>query len=67
MALSLSMMRAGGRKGLAALAGQQALRATAASTFAKVPLGPPDPIFGLTDAFNKVRCTKMWACCSLVF
>lgn len=26
----------------------------AASTFANVPLGPPDPIFGLTDAFNKV-------------
>jgi len=27
--------------------------ARAASTFANVPLGPPDPIFGLTDAFNK--------------
>jgi len=25
----------------------------AGSTFANIPLGPPDPIFGLTDAFNK--------------
>jgi hypothetical protein len=24
------------------------------STFSKIPMGPPDPIFGLTDAFNKV-------------
>lgn len=23
------------------------------SSFAKIPQGPPDPIFGLTDAFNK--------------
>ena len=25
------------------------------SSFANIPMGPPDPIFGLTDAFNKVR------------
>lgn len=30
------------------------VRPMAMSTFAKVPMGPPDPIFGLTDAFNKV-------------
>ena len=24
------------------------------SGFANVPMGPPDPIFGLTDAFKKV-------------
>lgn len=52
--MALSTMWRGARRGLVGAAVQQQ-GARAASTFANVPLGPPDPIFGLTDAFNKVR------------
>lgn len=49
--------RAGTRHALASgrmsFLSPMAAGARATSTFANVPLGPPDPIFGLTDAFNK--------------
>lgn len=53
-AMALSTVSRAARRGLASSVQQQGARACA-STFANVPLGPPDPIFGLTDAFNKVR------------
>lgn len=54
--MALSTMWRGARRGLLSLSpATQQQGARAASTFANVPLGPPDPIFGLTDAFNKVR------------
>lgn len=53
MALSM-LWRSSTRRSISRSGQQQGARACA-STFAKVPLGPPDPIFGLTDAFNKVR------------
>lgn len=56
--MALSTMWRGARRGLLVSAQQQGARA--ASTFASVPLGPPDPIFGLTDAFNKVRTDVTW-------
>jgi aspartate/tyrosine/aromatic aminotransferase len=41
------------------------VKPAALSTFAKIPQGPPDPIFGLTDAFNKVRRAR--SCSSINF
>jgi len=62
--MALSMMWRGVRRsvagGLRQQQPQQQVGARAcASTFANVPLGPPDPIFGLTDAFNKVRAVSL--------